>query len=86
MFVSGPRSHSTLDRLPVWQTLISSGEYFYHSTPVATQGLAIAQIDCQIQEGKPQGNGQNNHFMEFSGPKLAQASIWLTWAMKYLQP
>jgi len=30
------------------QTLISSGECFYHSTPVATQGRGIAQIDCRI--------------------------------------
>jgi len=50
------------------QTLISSMECFYHSTLVATQGQGIVQIDCQIQERKPQGNGQNNHFMKFSGP------------------
>ena len=59
------------------QTLISSRECFYRLTPIAMQGRAIAQIDCQIQERKPQGNGKNSHFMEFSGPKLAQASIWL---------
>ena len=50
------------------------------------QGRGIAQIDYRIQEQKPQGNGQNSHFMEFFGPKLAQASIWLTWAMKFPQP
>ena len=27
-----------------------------------------------------QKGGQNGHLMTFSGPWLAQASIWLTWA------
>jgi len=43
-------------------------------------------FDCQIREQKPQGKGQNGHFLELPRPKLAQASIWLAWAMGKLQP
>jgi len=41
---------------------------------------------CQTQKQKPQGKGQNGHFLEISRPKLAQANIWLAWAMEKLQP
>ena len=50
------------------------------------RGHSGLMFDCQIQKQKPQGKGGNGHFLELSRPKLAQANIWLTWAMGKLQP
>ena len=50
------------------------------------RGRLGLMFDYQIRKQKPQGKGKNGHFLELSRPKLAQASIWLTWAMGKLQP
>ena len=44
-------------------------------------------IQCFDQEcERYQKEGQKGLFTEFLGPWLAQASLWLTWAPKLLQP
>ena len=56
---------------------------------VTTQGQGVAQgfDGCLlVPETKATRKGQNGHFLDFSGPKLAQASMWLAWAMKFLHP
>ena len=54
---------------------------FGTSCSARPRGRSGLMFDCQIRKQKPQGKGQNGHFSELSGPKLAHASIWLTWAM-----
>ena len=58
-------------------------------TPVTAQGQGVTQgfDGClSVPETKVTRKGQNGHFLDISGPKLAQASIWLAWAKKFLQP
>jgi len=42
-----------------------------------SKGRSGLMFDYHIRKQKPQGKGQNGHFLELSRPKLAQASIWL---------
>ncbi|KAL5153500.1 hypothetical protein HKD37_19G053030 [Glycine soja] len=46
----------------------------------------LLETPLQREETKATRKGQNGHFLDFSGPKLAQASMWLAWAMKFLHP
>jgi len=49
------------------------------------KGRSGLMFDCHNWKQKPQAKGENGHFQELSRSKLAQASIWLAWAMGKLQ-
>jgi len=69
----------------LWSLLIE----LWCLAPVIAQAQGVAQgfDGClSVPETKATRKGQNGYFLNFSEPKLAQASIWLAWAIKFLQP
>ena len=74
------------------QTLIPSGDYrslifwfllvdLRHWTPVTAQSKEPLSVSIRKTKDTKEG-GQKGIFLAFSRPQLAQANIWLTWAIK----
>jgi len=78
-----------------WHTLISSGDYHLLTfwlllaklsclTPIASQSKRFFDVFEKNMENTQKG-GQKGYLEAFSDPWLAQASLWLTWAPKWLK-
>jgi len=52
-------------------------------TPIVAQSVRFFDVSEKNAENT-QKVGQNGRLVTFSGPWLAQASLWLTWATKKL--